>query len=79
MGLNRGVGGVADAGREIGEVIVGLADEGEHFAGGNIDGDGGADLIADGLLGRELEIDVEGADQVFSLRGSRFSSGGLTL
>ena len=72
LGLNRGVGGVADAGREIGEVVVGLADEGEHFAGGDIDGDGGADLIADGLLGRELEVDVEGADQVFSLEGQSF-------
>jgi hypothetical protein len=30
---------------------------------------GGADLIADDLLGGELEIDVEGADEIFSLHG----------
>ena len=75
FGLDPGVGGGADARGKLREIVVGFADHRQDFAGGNVEGDGGADLVADGLFGGELEVDVEGTDKVFALDGEAFFEG----
>ena len=66
---------LADVGRRVAEVVVGLVCEHEHLAGADVERDGGADAVADGLLGDLLEVDVEGCHQVLALHGQAFFEG----
>jgi hypothetical protein len=60
---------VGEPGHKAVEIIVGLGHEREHFAGADIEGDGGAGAAFHRRLGGLLQVDVEAGDDAFALHG----------